>query len=107
MTQHPKFTLIFAPEALEHLDTIEHKHHGLIRKTIHEQLCYAPQKETRNRKPLEQPAPFWATWELRFGPKNCFRVFYEIDTATQSVSVLAVGLKKGNRLFIGRKEFEL
>jgi mRNA-degrading endonuclease RelE of RelBE toxin-antitoxin system len=107
MTRHPKFTLIFAPEALEHLDTVEHKHHSLIRKTIHEQLCYTPQKETRNRKPLEQPAPFGATWELRFGPKNCFRVFYEIDTATQSVSVLAVGLKRGNRLFIGRKEFEL
>jgi mRNA-degrading endonuclease RelE of RelBE toxin-antitoxin system len=107
MARHPKFTLIFAPETLEHLDTIERKHHGLIRETIHEQLCYTPQRKTRNRKPLEQPTPFGATWELRFGPKNCFRVFYEIDTATQSVSVLAVGLKKGNRLFIGRKEIEL
>ncbi len=49
--------------------------------------------------------PFGATWELRFGPKNRFRVFYEIDSETLAVSVLAVGIKEGNRLFIGQEEF--
>jgi hypothetical protein len=33
-------------------------------------------------------------------------VFYEIDSAEQTVQVLAIGVKEGNRLFIGGEEFE-
>jgi hypothetical protein len=54
---------------------------------------------------LEQPAPFGAAWELRFRPANRFRVFYEVDEQTQSVQILAIGIKEKNRLFIGREEF--
>jgi hypothetical protein len=50
--------------------------------------------------------PFGATWELRFGPANRLRVFYEIDFTTRSVQVLAIGVKERNRLFIGGEEFE-
>lgn len=63
--------------------------------------------ETRNRKPLRQPAAFDAEWELRFGPDNRFRVLYEIDAPVREVHVLAVGVKQGNRLFIGGEEVEL
>ena len=63
--------------------------------------------ETRNRKALEEPASFGATWELRFGPKNSFRVFYDVNPDEKTVSVLAIGVKEGNRLFIGGEEFEL
>ena len=28
---------------------------------------------------MEPPAPFDASWELRCGPKNRFRVFYDVD----------------------------
>jgi len=102
-----KFELEFAPETVDHLDAIARRHHRLIQKTIDEQLTYAPEKETRNRKPLEQPAPFGATWELRFGPGNCFRIFYEVDNPEQTVWILAIGVKERNRLFIGGEEFEL
>jgi mRNA-degrading endonuclease RelE of RelBE toxin-antitoxin system len=105
MVRQPKFTLTFAPETLDHLDIIERKYHRLIQKTVDEQLSYTPEKTTRNRKPLDQPAPFGATWELRFGPNNRFRVLYEVDEE-QIVWILAIGIKEGNKLIIGGEEFE-
>ena len=106
MAKRCKFTLSFAPQAIEHLDLINAKYHGLLRRTIKEQLTYTPNEETRNRKPLDQPAPFGASWELRCGPDNRFRVFYEVDSAAQEVRVLAVGVKDRNRLLIGGEEYE-
>lgn len=106
MTRHSKFTLTFAPETLDYLDAIERKYHRLIQKTINEQLSHTPEKPTRNRKQLDQPAPFGATWELRFGPNNRFRVLYEVEVTEQIVWVLAIGIKEGNKLFIGGEEFE-
>jgi len=41
------------------------------------------------------------------GPNNRFRVFYEVDQASREVFILAIGVKVGNRLFIGGEEFEL
>ena len=106
MAKRPKFELIFAPQAIEHLDRIESKYHGLLRQTIKEQLTYTPTDETRNRKPLEPPAPFDASWELRCGPKNRFRVLYDVDSASQTVWILAIGIKDRNRLLIGEEEYE-
>ena len=107
MAKRPRFTLCFAPQAIEHLGLIERKYHGLLRRTINEQLTHTPAKDTRNRKPLDQPAPFAASWELRCGPNNCFRVFYDVDFEAQEVEVLAVGVKDRNRLLIGTEEYEL
>lgn len=106
MAKRPKFTLTVAPQVLEHLDLIDAKYHKLLRRTINEQLVYTPTEETRNRKPLEQPAPFEATWELRCGPDNRFRVFYDVDVASREVQVLAVGVKDRNRLLIGGEEYD-
>jgi len=106
MAKRAKFTFTFAPEAIEHLDLIESKYHGLVRRTIHEQLTHTPTEETRNRKPLDQPAPFGASWELRCGPDNRFRVFYEVDSAAQEARVLAIGVKERNRLLIGGEEYQ-
>ena len=106
MAKRPKFTPTFAPEAIEHLDLIESKYHGLLRRTIKEQLTYTPTEETGNRKPLAQPAPFEASWELRCGPDNRFRVFYDVDSESQAVRVLAVGVKDRSRLLIGGEEYE-
>ena len=106
MAKRPKFTLSFAPQAIEHLDWIESKHHGLLRRAIKEQLTHTPTQETRNRKPLDQPAPFEASWELRCGPDNRFRVFYEVDSEARAVQVLAIGVKDRSRLFIGGEEYE-
>jgi hypothetical protein len=63
--------------------------------------------ETRNRKPLRQPAAFSAEWEIRFGPGNRFRVLYDVDTEHAEVHILAVGREVRNRLFIGGEEIEL
>jgi mRNA-degrading endonuclease RelE of RelBE toxin-antitoxin system len=99
------YWLLFAPETIDHLDPIARKHHRLIQKVIDEQLRYTPEQETRNRKPLEQPAPFGAMWELRCGPGNRFRVFYEVDVTERTVLILAIGTKEGSRLRIGEEEF--
>jgi hypothetical protein len=45
---------------------------------------------------------------LRFEPKNSFRVFYDVNHEEKTaLSVLAIGVKEGNQLFIGGEEFEL
>jgi hypothetical protein len=106
MAKRPRFTLIFAPETIEHLDRIESKYHGLLRRTINEQLTHTPTEETRNRKPLEPPTPFAASWEIRCGPDNRFRVFYDVDQESEEVRVLAIGIKDRNRLLIGDEEYE-
>jgi mRNA-degrading endonuclease RelE of RelBE toxin-antitoxin system len=107
MAKRSQFILSFAPEAIEHLDRIEARYHGLVRRTIKEQLASTPTTESRNRKALEQPAPFGASWELRCGPDNRFGVFYDVDSAARVVHVLAIGVKDRSLLFIGGEEYEL
>ena len=107
MGRRARFAIVYAPEVGLHVAAIEAKYHGLIRETIHEQLSFAPGDPTRNRKPLEdQPGPLGATWELRGGPQNQFRVFYQFNLDTRDVWVLAIGVKDRDRLFIAGKEFE-
>jgi hypothetical protein len=63
--------------------------------------------ETRKRKPLIQPAAIGATWEIRFGTDNRFRVLYDVVEEDREVHILAIGTKVGNRLIVGREEIEL
>lgn len=107
MARPPKYTLKYAPEVYHHMEFIQTKHHRLISTTVKQQLSQTPEARTRNRKPLKEAAEFDATWELRFGPSNSFRVFYEVDRDGRVVTILAIGVKEGNRLLIGGKEFEL
>jgi mRNA-degrading endonuclease RelE of RelBE toxin-antitoxin system len=101
------YRLVYAPQVKQHLKAIEPKYFSLIRTKIETQLRLEPAVETRNRKPLRQQADFEGEWELRFGPENQFRVFYRIDIENHEVQILAIGVKKGNRLFIGGEEVEL
>jgi mRNA-degrading endonuclease RelE of RelBE toxin-antitoxin system len=101
------YTLVYAPEVKHHLRVIERQHYTLVRETLQEQLLFEPDVETRNRKPLRQPAVFEAQWELRFGPDNRFRAFYEIDQESRNVYILAIGVKERDRLFIGGEEVDL
>jgi hypothetical protein len=93
---------------------IERKHHRAIRDAILEQLTDEPLVETRNRKPLD-PAIFEATWELRCGLQNRFRVLYTVETIEPEdeddepetvVWIVAIGEKRGERLFIAGEEWE-
>ena len=98
--------MIYANEVGKHVRTIERKYHRLIRRNIEEQLQFTPERPTRNRKSLEDvPGPFGTTWELRFGPDNRFRVFYEVVPHDRAVWILAIGVKVGNRLLIEGEEF--
>ncbi len=101
------FNLNYAPQVKTHLRSIKRKHHSLIRRTIENQLQFEPNVETRNRKPLKRPAELGADWELRFGPDNCFRVFYAVELNSLQVSILAIGIKQRNRLFIGGDEVNI
>lgn len=107
MAKRYKFTLIYAPITKSHLRTIDGKHYSLIRASIEKNLQFEPDVETTNRKPLKRQVAFEAEWELRFGPDNRLRVFYDIDMTTHEVHILAIGEKDRNRLVIGGKEIKL
>ena len=107
MVMGTAYKLVYAPQVKQHLKAIEPKYFPLIRTKIETQLRLEPTVETRDRKPLKQQADFEGEWELRFGPENRFRVFYAIDVENHEVQILAIGVKKGNRLFIGGEEVEL
>jgi mRNA-degrading endonuclease RelE of RelBE toxin-antitoxin system len=107
MLRRQPFKLIYAPGVKDHLKAIEPKYYSLIRGTIEKQLRLEPDVETRNRKPLKRSVEFESPWEIRFGPNNRFRVFYEVNRESRQVHILAIGEKKGSQLFISGEEFEL
>jgi mRNA-degrading endonuclease RelE of RelBE toxin-antitoxin system len=107
MARQQPYTLAFASAVRAHLRAIDAKYHALIHEKIGEQLRYEPGNETTNRKPLRQPALFGATWEIRFGPDNRFRVLYDIDAESHVVQIMAIGEKQRERLFIGGVEVQL
>ena len=107
MARKQPYILVFASAVTQHLRAIDAKYHALIREKIGEQLRFEPTVETTNRKPLRQPALLSATWEIRFGPENRFRVLYDIDEESRTVQILAIGEKQRERLYIGGEEVQL
>jgi mRNA-degrading endonuclease RelE of RelBE toxin-antitoxin system len=107
MARKQPYDISYDQAIRKHLRAIDKKYHSLIRAEIEAQLLFEPDTETRNRKPLQQPAPFEATWEIRFGPDNCFRVLYGIDEELREVQIQAIGVKEGNRLVVAGEEVEL
>ena len=105
MAPLPEYMLVFAPETIGHLAAIDRQYYSLIQEAIEEQLTHTPSTPTRNRKQLRQPAPYGARWEIRFGPNNQFRVFYRIIETEMTVRILAIGVKRTNKLYIGDEEF--
>lgn len=90
------FAIAYSAEVKEHLKAIEPKYHSLIRSETEQQLLHAPVVKTTNRKPLLRATAFGAERELRLGPHNRFRVFYEVDVDRREVIVLAIGVKDRN-----------
>ena len=107
MARKQPYDISYDQATKKHLRAIAAKYHSLIRAEIEEQLQFEPDKKTRNRKPLRQPAPFEATWEIRFGPDNSLRVLYGIDEQHREVQIQAIGVKEGNRLLVAGEEVEL
>lgn len=74
----------------------------MIASAMRVQLTDQPMIETRQRKKLrDNPV---AAWELRVGK---YRVLYEIEEMPRKVTVIAVGHKEHNTLFIRGKEVQL
>src|SRR5262245_54661295 len=93
-----RYSLVYTNTFKRHAKLALPKYRSLIRKALEEQLEYDAEVKTRNRKPLGKPIAFKAEWELRFGPNNRFRAFYSVEG--EAVILLALGEKKGNRLYI-------
>ena len=97
------YQILYSSEAEIHLRTLTAREQRIVLEAVEEQLAYEPLEQTRNRKPM-RPNPV-APWELRIG---ALRVYYEVDeTPEPKVFVLAVGVKKGNRVRIGGEEIQL
>jgi len=107
MAPKARFEIIYPPVIKQHLKSIDAKYYSLIRDSIETLLMFEPDVETRNRKPLKRPVAIGANWEVRFGPDNCFRVFYRVDGDNQQVIILVIGEKRGSGLFIGGEEVEI
>lgn len=107
MVSLEEFEIIYSPIIKQHLKTIEPKYYSLIRKSLETGLPYQPDVEAKNRRPLKRPVVFRANWELRFGPDNRFRAFYQVEHDKAQVILLAIGQKVVNRLFIGGEEVEI
>ena len=97
------YRIQFAESAAEQFTQLTVRQQAIILDAVKVQLQYEPFRETRNRKRL-RPNPL-APWELRVG---ALRVFYEVDAGEADlVNVLAIGIKKGNRLFVAGKEIRI
>ncbi len=94
------YSVRFAASAEEDFAQLSARQRSIVLDAVRKQLLHEPVRETRNRKPL-RPNPL-APWELRAG---ALRVFYELDAEDAGVvNILAIGIKKGNRLFIAGEE---
>ena len=98
-----RFKIEYLPSFFKQMQFIEKKYWGLIRTSLEAQLTHEPLTETKNRKPLD-PAEEYGSWELRFGPTNKFRVFYDVLPDHFIVHVNAIGVKVKEKLFIGGEE---
>jgi mRNA-degrading endonuclease RelE of RelBE toxin-antitoxin system len=107
MNRGRRFEIIFDELALEHMEAIDSKYDSEIREAIEERLTFEPDVPNRNRKLLLRATSIGATWEVRCGPDNRFRIFYDVDRREREVVVLAIARKEGNRLFIGKERFQL
>ena len=97
------YRIRFAESAENHFAQLTARQQAIVLDALKVQLRYEPLRETKNRKQL-RPNPL-APWELRLG---ALRVFYEVDAQEiDLVNVLAIGIKRGNRLFVAGKEIRI
>src|SRR5215831_15820969 len=96
------YRIIYAEESRDHLRSLAARQRAILFDSIEEQLTYEPTTEARNRK--EMLPNSLASWELRIGD---LRVYYDVTEDPQTVMVVAVGIKRRNRVFIGGLERRL
>jgi mRNA-degrading endonuclease RelE of RelBE toxin-antitoxin system len=98
----PSYILDMSEDASKDLSYYRAFERKLITDEVVIQLVDQPDIETHNRKRLgDNPI---AQWELKVGK---FRVFYEIDVDGQLVTVVSVGHKEHNALYIRGKAVQI
>jgi mRNA-degrading endonuclease RelE of RelBE toxin-antitoxin system len=93
---------VYASEAKDNLRALTARQRSLVVDTIDEQLADEPTLQTRNRKQMR--ANPLAPWELRIGN---LRVYYDVEDEEVTVVVVAVGVKRRDRVYLGGKAFDL
>ena len=97
-----KFIIEITEDAIADLEYFDKATRVTILDAIERQLAEQPLQETRNRKPLRPNSKF--NWELRVAK---YRIFYDVIEETVVVSVVAVGYKEHNKLYIRGQEVNL
>ena len=96
----PSFTINITESAEADLFALSAYARRIVLDGIQLHLRYQPAQGTRRIKAL-RPNPV-ASWELRLGDH---RVLYNMDEPNLIVSVLVVGEKIGNRLYVQGREY--
>ncbi len=96
------YRIAYYPDTHAHLRSLTARQRSIVFDEVEEQLTNAPKTATRNRKEMRPNS--LASWELRIGD---LRVYYDMDDVSETVIVVAVGIKRGNRVFIGGEERQL
>ena len=97
------YRIVYASEIRVHLRSLTARQRSAVFDAVNQQLTYEPTVETRNRKPL-RPNPL-ASWELRIGD---LRVYYDVEEdPEQQVNIVAIGMKRRNRVSIGGELYDI
>ncbi len=94
------FRIEYTPVARDHLRGLTARQQSTVLNSVDRQLAHEPNVETRNRKRMR--ANPVAPWELRVGD---LRVYYDVGEGV--VTVVAVGMKRRNLVYIGGKAINL
>src|SRR5947209_417807 len=95
------WTVTIEETAIEDARWFGRKEARLLLEEAAERLRSDPQAETRNMKTL-RPNPV-AQRELRLF--DTYRVLFDVDAEAQEVTIVIVGEKRGNLLFVRGKEY--
>ena len=98
------YRIVYERDTEEHLKALTARQRSTVIDAIDKQLADQPATPTRNRKPMrENPL---ASWELRVGN---LRVYYDVAAkgSEPTVNILAIGIKRRERVSIGGQEYKL
>src|SRR5947207_10707486 len=97
-----RFEIELSPDAQGQLEALNKSDQIRILNSIETQLRHEPLRSTRHRKVMR--SNLIASRELRVGD---FRVYYDVDEPSNTVLLRAIGIKRGNRLYIAGEEVDL
>ena len=96
------YRIVYAEEIRDHLRSLTARQRAMLFDSIEGQLTHEPTAETCHRKEMVENS--LASWELRIGD---LRLYDDVTEDPQMVAVVAVGIKRRNRVFIGGLERQL